>query len=228
MRRWSWLVGILAGLAVGLPAALIPQNDPAREWDPYAAALAAPAGDYITSLAEGVRRDHFWAAPEVASLLTAEELDDLSRVASNAPVPLFVGFVGDSDLASETGAYTRYSALDQMMAEIRKKGYYALIDQRGSGITESLGYDNPYTDDSLLTGRLYEGITRFVEALAAVEPEPLDSRSTSDYWGGPVGGFFAGLLMVVPAYGLLLAAVAFVGMTTRPRTRSGETGSSHE
>jgi hypothetical protein len=169
-------------------------------------------------MAEQLRRDHVVIAPETGVSLTEAELAAVREAATSGSVPVYLAWLPDRDRAGHAGYANTYDALDQLMAEVGEKGYYAVMDTPKYAVTEGVGYRPPFADPELLLGRPGPALTRYVSALAADPPEPPyeETAEDDDYWGGPVSAMTAGLVMGVPAFlGLLL--VVWVAGVVRGR-----------
>jgi len=226
MRRRvvGWLAGGAAGLAVALPAALIPghgeqtstASEPAEQR--FGPGGNGP-GDFMQEVIAAVRADHVYIAPETGVALGDTELAAVRAAATAGEVPVYLAFLPDRDRAGAPGYANRYDALDQLMAGVGEPGYYAVLDSLTLAVTDAVGYRWPYADSDLLQGRPGPALTRYVTALAAEPPEPpYDDTAASDddgYWGGPVSATAAGLLMGVGGFLGLLALVSIAGAIRR-------------
>lgn len=215
------VAGLVAGLAVGLPAALIPGHvDDTVETETAAPAYGPGgqgAGDYLRQIADRLAADHVYVAPEAHVDLSEDELAQVRRAATAAETPVYLAWLPDRDRAGSPGYRLTYDALDQLMATVGEKGYYAVMDGPTLAITDAVGYRRPYADDELLLGRPGEALTRYVAALGDYPPEPPydDPADRDGYWGGPASATTAGLLMGGGGFLGLLALVGLAGLIRR-------------
>ncbi|MBS44831.1 MAG: hypothetical protein CMH83_17025 [Nocardioides sp.] len=203
------LIGLVAGLAPGRSGA------PGRLDDTWlAAAAATEPGDRVSAAVVDLQRTGLHVGPELADQLGEEDVDALRARIAASPVPLFVVWWADT---YDGGYSTAYAALAQLRVGVGEAGYYALVSPGRHPLTDAVGYRTPYVDADGL-GRPLPALTRLVDDLAAVPPEPIRRRAgDSDYWGGPGGGIAAGLLFAVGTYLVVLIVVAGAGVRRRRR-----------
>lgn len=209
----GWTIGAVIGLAGGLAAALIPGHGDASPRLP-------PPGDRVSAAIAGVEKDpsHLYVAPELAGLLTPQQLADARRALSNAKAPSYVVFWGGGRfdglaLAGDDGADSDDVALEQLEMAVGKRGFYAIVPYGGLPTDDAIGFGDPFVDTQ--TGRPADRMVRYAAALAKTAPEAATDDGPSDYWGGVPGGFAAGCLFVLPAYLALVGLVALVGWIWR-------------
>ena len=204
------LVSVLAGLAAGL---LPGRGDGPTGYEEagLAAAAAEEPGDRVAAAIDGVRQDGLYVAPELADLLTPQELSDIERAVADSPVPLFVVWWSRS---YDAGYRTDYAAMAQLRVGVGQEGYYAIVSAGGSVLVEANDLRTPFIDANAL-GRPADALTRVVEELSQVPPEAPYRSEASDYWGGPGGGIAAGLLFVGLGYAGLVPVVWLVGRIVR-------------
>lgn len=133
-------------------------------------------------------------------------------------MPLFVVWWAP---AREAGYHLTSDAVAQLSAGVGREGLYAVVEQGGHTAEGAIGYETPYVFADI-DGRPGPSLIRYVETLAAVEPERPEPPSTDsdDYWGGPGGGFAAGLLLAAVGYPAVLLVVALTGVLVRGSRRT--------
>ena len=118
--------------------------------------------------------------------------------------------------ANKTDHYytTDYAAMAQLRVGVGEEGYYAIVSRGRGVLVEANGLSSPYVEANGM-GRPADALLRVVEELSQVPPEPPYDGGGSDYWGGPGGGFRAGLLFVGLGYAALVPVVWVVGRVVR-------------
>ncbi|MGZ4475150.1 MAG: hypothetical protein ACXVWW_05550 [Nocardioides sp.] len=205
---------VLAVLAGMLPGHVARSADAGLSWDERNIAMAkrSTPGDRVAEAVAGVRRTGFYVAPELRGALTAGEVAQVEQALARAEVPVFLVWW---DKTYDGGYGTDYGALDQLRAHVGVDGFYAIVDGTSSMLLGTVGYEDIYLDDVSPHGRPAAALLRVAEGLAATPAVRPHHDDGSDYWGGPGGGFAAGLLFVLLAYLPLLFLVWLVGRLTR-------------
>lgn len=218
-----WLLAAVAGTAIGVPAGALPGHHPEvprltmyeRDQQEVARAGQVPPGDRMRAAIQGVSERGLYIGPELRHLFTSEDIARAEQIIAAADVPLFVVWWAPT---TEAGYYLIYDALAQLRAGVGREGLYAVVEPGGHTEDGAIGYEKPYVFADT-AGRPGPSLLRYVETMAAVEPERPEPPSTDsdDYWGGPGGGFAAGLLFVGLGYPLLLLVVGLTGLAARAR-----------
>lgn len=226
MRRRAvaaWTAGLVLGPAAGVgTAAWVGRTDATA---PVTSTVVRPTGDRVQAAVDGVRADHFYAAPELRDRLTTSQISAIAKLAADAPTPTYVVYWGDMSYGRYGGYRTDYEALDQLMAGVGVRGHYAIVTDGGGTLTASRGLQDPFVDPDLAKGRPDAALTRYVTAFAAVPAEAgssysarSESKGGSDYWGGPGGGLAAGVLFAGGGFLVLMLLVWLASLARRGTT----------
>ena len=217
VRRHGWWIGAAVGAVVAGAVAFGAQG---WQEDREAADLAAvdasmlgagdapPPADMVRDLLE--QDGPLVVHPDLVSGIDADLLAEARRILADAdqsPVRR-VAYVPRSD-GLEVG-YTDSGALGQWMHAIGEDGHYVMVFEGGRTQSDALGVEPEYMGSSA-KGQPGPALVRVASEMAEWRTDPVDDRrdevtNSSDYWGGPWGGVFAGLLIafvtVLPVWGL--------------------------
>jgi hypothetical protein len=223
-RLAGTVVALIVAVGLGVLAGAVPGHHEPRETLPFdeanlEAARASTPGDRVQAAIDGVQETGFYVGPELRGRLSANEVARIERIIDDAPVPLYVVWWSQT---YDGGYNTPYAALDQLRAGVGTDGFYAVVTDGGNPLTEAVGYEWPYVEADA-KGRPGPALERYVTELAAVPPvrEIVSEDSDWDYWGGPGGGFAAGLLFAALGYLGLMGLLAIVALFAPRRTRPG-------
>ncbi|WP_028659604.1 hypothetical protein [Nocardioides insulae] len=223
------LVALLLGGALGTASAVVPGHHPATTASDYpsdqaelARAAASTPGDRVRQAITGVERTGLHVAPEVRSLFTAAQLRAIQDRIAGSAVPLHVVYWAET---SEGGYSGEESALYQIIAHAAEPGVYAVASPGRYPTAMASDGDTVYVEADG-NGRPAAALERLVGELSHLAasdwmPEPASGTGTespdSDFWGGPVGGFFAGLLFAALVYGATWLVIAVVRVSVGAR-----------
>lgn len=201
----AWLIALAAGLIAAVVAVVIAVHVHPGSPD------TRPAGDRVRAAAAALKRDHFYAAPEVREQFTDAQYTALVNAAKSTPTPVYVVFWGD--VGYDAGYLGDLEACKQLTHLIGRKGYYGIVTQGGYGSEqEAVGYNEPFIDGDIAQGRPADGMMRYIKALGDA---PREKPRSFDYWGGPGGGIAAGALFTVPAFFVLMLLVKIASLFRR-------------
>jgi len=205
---WAWLIGLACALVVGPVVGLQPVHSEA--------ASIPPSGDRVTAAVAALRTQHFYVAPEVRHLLTADQQKQIAETLDRAKVPAYLVFWASG---SDAGYEIEADALDQIMRDVGVDGHYAIIDDRHQLQDDARGpgLRGVYAREGGLQQRLAPALLDYADTMAQAPPPTASERNEKpfDYWGGRGGGFAAGALFAVLSYGGLLLVVWLLGIAWR-------------
>ncbi|UYM03990.1 hypothetical protein [Solicola gregarius] len=203
----AWGIAAIAGLVAAAIAAVVLTNRPTDK----ASAADIEPGDRLAAAMEGLEQDSFYVAPELRHRLTDRQFADIQQAVESADQPFYLAYMTDTTSA---GYYQNYNAVDIIADHIGEDGLYAIVDERLSASETSRGVGFAYIDTDTLLGRDHVALERYASAVAQQPEEPLVEGS--DFWGGPGGGFAAGVLFAAGAYLALLFIVWIAIPLRRP------------
>ncbi|WP_148614066.1 hypothetical protein [Nocardioides rubriscoriae] len=200
------VAGIL-GLGTGAAAVTVLHLHPAD----VVARAQPPAGasDRLDEALAALRADGVYVAPDGRSMVDADgEQAIVDAVAAN-PVPVYV-VVWSPDY--EIGL-NRYTVEDVLQRELGDDDGFAFVwEGAGQGAVLALGPRGGSPDYSTASDFVGDPATSLVDAVSSVSADDFytyDDDTDGDYWGGPVGGSLAGLLLASAIVGgvLLLSRI---------------------
>ncbi|WP_262850756.1 hypothetical protein [Mumia quercus] len=202
MRRVRAL-GALVVAVLAVVAAVLAVG--AAEIDPAKATTAGEPGDRARTIIETFEAgEHVYVGPEMASLLTAEQIAQVEEAAASSDPHVFVALVGSH---LEAGYDGTHHLLAQLAEGVDAEGVFLAWDgdpRTGySRPSEGLrGYLSPE-----MAGKEDQALLRFIDRadneVERIDPSDPDQQPF-DYWGGVGGGVTAGLLMVLVGYPALM------------------------
>lgn len=193
---------VVVGLAVvaAVLAVRVAETDPAD-----AGSTAGEPGDRARTIIETFESgEHVYVGPEMASLLTTEQIAEVADAAASSEPQVYVALVGRHLSAGYDGTY---HLLAQLAEGVDAEGVFLAWDG-----DPSTGYSRPSEGltgylSAEMTGKEDQALLRFIDA-AGSEIERVDpDKEPFDYWGGVSGGVTAGLLMVLVGYPTLMLVV---------------------
>lgn len=203
----AWGIAAIAGLVTAAIATVVLTNRPADD----ASAADVEPGDRLAAAIEGLERDSFYVAPELRHRLTDRQLRDIQRAVESADQPFYLAYMTNTTSA---GYYQNYNAVDIIADHVGEDGLYAIVDERLRASETSRGVGFAYIDVDTLLGRDHVALKRYAKAVAQQPEEP--PVESSDYWGGPGGGFAAGALFAAGGYLALLFIIWIAIPLRRP------------
>lgn len=173
------VLAVVTGVGAGLWAGRTPQQEP-FDW---------PPSDRVQAAVQSLRTDPFYVAPEMRHLLTTDQRSAISSALDRPEgLPLRLLFMhGTTD-----GGYYLDSDLLDRLAEQLGDGLYAVVDERMEVTQRDYGVRVSYISDPGVKARPGDGLLSLAGEMANA---PTRESTESDYWGGPGGGFAAGLLI---------------------------------
>ena len=182
------LVSALIGLAAGVVAAHSISDYPTTEGARY------PASDRVTEAVESLRDDPFYVAPELRRHFTETQHAAITDALRAGDATAYLIFMTDG---TDGGTYLGGDLIDRLAAELGD-GSYHLVDERMARTTKDFGQRYWLPSDNGLQARPADGLLAYAKELSNLEKRD-DDDQLNDYWGGPGGGFAAGLLFAAGA-----------------------------
>lgn len=214
-RRGGWVIGAVAGIALGVLAGLGTQ---AWQEDRQAADLAQrdrvlgegkdvpPPVDAVRALLEQ-SESRVAVDPRLADRVDETQLAQAREALAGATPPRHLAYLRYPDSLDE--GYTNSGAAAQWAAAIGETGHYVVVYDNGSKQVASIGLEDEYLDANT-RGQPGPALVRAAEELAtwpATPEQPPRGPSENDYWGGIAGGIGAGVLFgalgVLPLFALV-------------------------
>jgi hypothetical protein len=201
-RGLRWAIGAGAGaivttvLMITVPAWTRPPDQP-----------LPPGGDRIQTMAQTVESKHFWAGPEVATLISPAEVSQIQTEASASRIPLYIVYLDHEN--SDDGFYLADDGLEQLTAAVGRRGYYALIDRGGFVTTDAIGYQPPDSGELANSSRPATSIEQIVHQMATTPPEPPYANEGGEYFPFH-DGVWTGILCGAAAGGIALGILALM------------------
>lgn len=161
-------------------------------------------GDRARSIIETFRSgEHLYVGPEMSSLLTPDQVEQVAAAAEAADPPVYVALV-DSHLVA--GYHGTHHLLAQLLEGVGEEAVYLVWDgQPRTGYSMTPPQLSGYLS-SEMTGKNDLALLRFIDAVES-EVTRVEPGERFDYWGGTGGGIAAGLLMVGLGYTLVMLVV---------------------
>lgn len=190
----SLLVSLVVSVAVGIGAVLWTLDRLDADPDSQYA-----AGDRVQTAVDALADDPVYVAPDGRRMLDEAGEAEIERLVAERDLPVRVVVWSES---GEAGYDHYIQAAEQISYHLGEPGI--LVLWQGSEATHvevsegyALGYVGDSYDRPADLDPLGDADLRIPEYLAGLPDDPLEER-TWDYYGGPVGGFFVGLLYALP------------------------------
>ncbi|WP_167005263.1 hypothetical protein [Mumia sp. ZJ430] len=161
-------------------------------------------GDRATDAVAALTESHLYVAPELQGLLTPEEQARVAAAAAASEPAAFIALAGKG----QAGYYLDADLQEYLLDGVAVDGSYLVWD--GESLYADEKTRGGQLDDMAETdmaGKTEAALMRYVESVDGNEIRPFERF---DYWGGPGGGFTAGLLMVSGGYAALMLLLGTV------------------
>lgn len=158
------------------------------------------AGDRVAEAIEGVRADRVHVTDDAREMLSEEGEQDLQALIAERDLPVYVVVWRSS---REAGYHLVSDAARTIAEALPEPALLVLWEDSDYSTVETsegyrLGRDEETSTSVEGPSFLGDVATTLTEWLRALPPDPLEPWERSDYYGGPVGGFFVGLLYATP------------------------------